>query len=260
MSKSDDTPVVLAISGNDPSGGAGIAADIETIAAHGCHCAPVITTLTVQDTRDARRVEPLDPALVVEQAEAVLADLEVKAIKLGLLGSVPVAQAVAALIARHAVIPVILDPVLVAGGGARLADRSITEVMLDELTPRATIVTPNSDEARELAPDAATLEDAARTLIGRGARFVLLKGAHEDGDPVVNTLFARDADPVRFEWPRLDGVYHGSGCTLASAIAAGIARGRGVADAAADAQRYVHRALTAALRIGHGQPIPRRFH
>ncbi len=252
--------MVLAISGNDPSGGAGIMADIEAIASMGCHCAPVITTLTVQDTRDAWRVEPLDPGLVIEQAEAVLADLDVAAIKLGLLGSVTIAQAVAELLARNPGIPVILDPVLVAGGGARLAEATITEVMLDALVPRALVVTPNSDEARALAPDAATLDAGAETLVAHGARFVLLKGAHEDTDPVVNKLFSKGVEVVRYEWPRLEGSFHGSGCTLASAIAGLVARGLGTADAIERAQRYVHDALADALHIGRGQPIPHRLH
>lgn len=261
MSSETLPPVVLAISGNDPSGGAGIQADIEAVASLGCHCAPVITTLTVQDTRNAWRVEPLPPGLVIEQAEAVLADLDVAAIKLGLLGDVDIARAVAALLARHPAVPVVLDPVLIAGGGARLAEQAITGVMVEELVPRALFVTPNSDEARALAPGADTLDGCAQALVARGARFVLLKGAHEETERVVNSLFSADGQTRRLEWPRLPGRFHGSGCTLASALAALVARGTEALDAAERAQRYVHDALENGYRIGRGQAVPdRMFH
>ena len=141
-------PVVMTIAGNDPSGGAGIAADIEAIAAMGCHAAPVITTLTVQDTRNATRVQAVDADLVAEQARAVLADLSVAVVKLGLLGNAAIAHAVADVLVDHPEIPVVLDPVLIAGGGAQLAEDPVKAVMLDRLVPRALIVTPNSDEAR----------------------------------------------------------------------------------------------------------------
>ncbi len=252
-------PTVLAISGNDPSGGAGILADIEAIISMGAHAAPVITTLTVQDTRNAWRVEPLDPDLVVEQAEAVLADLEVKSIKLGLLGSVDIAHAVAGLLARHPGIPVVLDPVLIAGGGAKLAETSITTVMLDELMPLATLVTPNSDEARALAPSATDLEGCARHMLDCGAGWVLLKGAHEQTATVVNRLYGSDGTVVSHEWERLPHDFHGSGCTLASALAGLLANGVAVTEANERAQRYVQSTLVHALHIGRGQPIPNRL-
>lgn len=260
MRNGNAPPVVLTIAGNDPSGGAGIQADIESIAAMGCHAAPVITTLTVQDTRNATRIEPVAPELVVAQAEAVLDDMPVAAIKLGLLGSVAVARAVSDLLARRARdIPVVLDPVLVAGGGARLAELAIVEVMRAALVPQALVVTPNSDEARALAPEAGALDDCARELVGRGARFVLLKGAHEDTPNVCNRLFDANGLVERFEWPRLSGSWHGSGCTLASALAGLLARGVEPASAAHQAQQFVQDALANGYRIGRGQPVPNRM-
>lgn len=252
-------PTVLAISGNDPSGGAGIAADIGAIISMGAHAAPVITTLTVQDTHNAWRVEPLDPDLVIEQAEAVLADLDVRAIKLGLLGSVAIAQAVAGLLAQYPDIPVVLDPVLIAGGGAQLAETDITTVMLDELIPLATVVTPNSDEARALAPTTKGLDGCARLMLERGAKWVLLKGAHEQTATVMNRLFGADGTVTRHEWERLPHDFHGSGCTLASALAGLLAHGIKVPDASERAQQYVQSTLTHALHIGRGQPIPNRL-
>ena len=250
--------VVMTIAGNDPSGGAGIQADIEAIGAMGCHPAPVITSLTVQDTRNATRIEPVAPELVLAQAEAVLADSDVKAIKLGLLATVDIALAVADLLARHAHIPVVLDPVLIAGGGARLAEAAITGAMRERLVPRALVVTPNTDEMRALVPDAPDLDEAARRLAALGTGFVLLKGAHEDTPTVVNRLVDAQGVVERWEWPREGGGFHGSGCTLASAVAAGIARGREPLDAAADAQAFVQDALAHALRTGRGQKIPNR--
>jgi len=252
-------PTVLAISGNDPSGGAGIAADIEAILSMGAHAAPVITTLTVQDTRNAWQVEPLDPGLVIDQAEAVLADLDVKAIKLGLLGSVGIARAVAGLLVRHPGIPVVLDPVLIAGGGAELAEASITTVMLDELMPLATLVTPNSDEAQRLVPAAPDLAGCAQAMLAHGARWVLLKGGHEQTTTVVNRLYGPDGDVAHHEWERLPYDFHGSGCTLASALAGLLAHGIAVPAANDRAQRYVQSTLTHALHIGRGQPIPNRL-
>lgn len=259
MTNDRPPPVVMTIAGNDPSGGAGIAADIEAIAAMGCHAAPVITTLTVQDTRNATRIVTVDADLVVEQAAAVLADLDVAVIKLGLLGDVAIARAVADLLDAHSAVPVVLDPVLVAGGGARLAEDTITAVMLERLVPRALIVTPNSDEARSLVPDADSLDDCAHALVALGARFVLLKGAHEDTPEVANRLFDASGLVERFEWPRLAGSYHGSGCTLASALAGLLARGVEPASAAHQAQQFVHDALVNGYRVGRGQPVPNRM-
>ena len=252
-------PVVMTIAGNDPSGGAGIAADIEAIAAMGCHAAPVITTLTVQDTRNATRVQAVDADLVAEQARAVLADLSVAVVKLGLLGNAAIAHAVAAVLVDHPEIPVVLDPVLIAGGGAQLAEDPVKAVMLDRLVPRALIVTPNSDEARALVPDAGVLDDCAHALVALGARFVLLKGAHEDTPNVANRLFDRSGLVERFEWPRLDGSYHGSGCTLASALAGLLARGVEPASAVHQAQQFVHDALVHGYRVGRGQRVPNRM-
>lgn len=259
MRNGSPPPVVLAISGNDPSGGAGIQADIEAIVSMGCHAAPVITALTVQDTRNATRVVPTDPALVVEQAEVVLADMQVAAIKLGLLPNAAVAGAVAELLSRHPGIPVVLDPVLIAGGGAQLAEDEVVQVMRTQLVPLALVVTPNSDEARSLAPDAGSLDECALALVALGARFVLLKGAHEDTPAVFNRLFDHNGLVERFEWARLPGSFHGSGCTLASALAGLIARGTEPGSATHQAQQFVHDALVHGYRVGRGQPVPNRM-
>jgi hydroxymethylpyrimidine/phosphomethylpyrimidine kinase len=250
-------PVVLCLSGHDPSGGAGVQADIEAIRAQGVHPATVITALTVQDSRNAYAVEATDPDAVIEQAELVLEDMPVAAIKLGLLGSADIVLALRALLARHADIPLVLDPVLKAGGGAALADQALVTALLD-LIPVATIITPNLAEARQLAHPAKMRRDCAEALLARGARQVLITGGDEpDADTVLNTLHGAQ-DLKTWHWPRLPHRYHGSGCTLAASLAARLALGEPLAQAAEIAQRYTWGTLQTAYCIGRGQHFPRR--
>ena len=251
----------MAISGHDPSGGAGIQADIEAIAGCGCHCASVITTITEQDTRNARAVHPLPAEQVIGQARAVLEDMPVEAVKLGLLGTREIAAAVAALLAEYDHLPVVLDPVLVAGGGARLAEDPMVPVLRDRLIPRATIMTPNSEEARELVgADADDLDRCGAALVALGCEYALITGGHEPGDDVRNRLYAEDGLLIAEGFPRLPGDFHGSGCTLASALAAQLAHGRRVSAAVKAAEQYTWAALKAGFRPGGGQWIPGRFH
>jgi hydroxymethylpyrimidine/phosphomethylpyrimidine kinase len=251
-------PVVLIIAGNDPTGGAGIAADIQAITALGAHPAPVVSALTVQDTVDAQAVQPVDPAFVVAQAEAVLADLPVAAVKLGLLGSAELGRAVADLLARHPGLPVVCDPVLHAAGGAALAEERLVDVYLERFVARATLLTPNALESRRLAPEAADPEARARALLARGARAVLIKGGDEPTATVINALHVAGGTVERWEWPRLPGGFHGSGCTLASAIAARLALGDALLPAVASAQRATQAWLEAGWALGRGQRIPAR--
>lgn len=251
-------PVVMTIAGCDPSGGAGVVADIQAISAHGCHPAAVITALTVQDTKNAYRVVATDADLVVEQADAVLADVAVHAIKIGLLPSESVVRAVASLLAQHGAVPVVLDPVLIASGGADLATDPVADAILDTLVPLATIVTPNAHEIRSMGGDAGDRRKRARRLLDRGCRYVLVKGADEATTAVENAMYGSDGFEEVYRWRRLPHPYHGSGCTLASAIAAGIARGRPIQVAVAEAQRYTWEALKTGFRPGNGQWVPRR--
>jgi hydroxymethylpyrimidine/phosphomethylpyrimidine kinase len=250
--------VVLIIAGNDPTGGAGIAADVQAATALGAHPAPVVTALTVQTTVDASRVDPVDPGLVVAQAEAVLADLPVAAIKLGLLASAAIGTAVADLLARHPVLPVVVDPVLVAAGGSALAEDALLQVYLERLAPRATVLTPNADELVRLVPAGADAQARATALLARGARFVLAKGGDAPTAEVEDLLLGADGSAVLRRTPRLPGTFHGSGCTLAAAIAARLAHGDPVPAAVDAAQRFTTAALAGALRLGRGQPIPAR--
>jgi len=245
----DCPPVVLVFAGNDPSGGAGLAADIQALTANGCYPAPVVTALTVQDTTGVARVEPVTPELVEQQARAVLNDLPVAAIKTGLLASTAIVFVVARL-AREFSLPVIVDPVLKSGGGEVMTDTNIIDAYLGHLLPLATLATPNTLEADAL--------DRER-IFASGCQWLLITGGHEDGETIKHQLINKDGQVKVFEQPRLPGEYHGSGCTLASACAAGIARGLPVDQAVAEALRYTQQTIETAFTLGKGQQLPNRL-
>ena len=252
-------PVVMAFSGNDPSGGAGIPADIESLSSHGCHAAPVITTLTIQDTQDVIGYSPLDGSMVAEQARAVLEDMPVSAFKLGLLPSADIVEAIHNVLNDYQDIPVILDPVLASGNGIVLTDDDVIDAMTELLFPQTTILTPNSQEARVLAPEADSLDACAMALLDRDVEFVLLTGTHENTPTVENNLYGNHRLLETFTWDRLPGSYHGSGCTLAASIAGLLAQGLEPFTAVHEAQEYTWHALREGYRIGMGQQIPNRM-
>jgi len=251
-------PVMLIVSGNDPSGGAGIVADVQTATALGVHPAPVVTAITVQDTRDAYAVRCIDAGLVGAQARAVLEDMPVRAIKLGLLGSAAIATALADLLEGHRDLPVVIDPVLAAAGGTVLTDDGLLDVYLARLLPLAALTTPNALEGRRLVPEAADSNGRADALFARGVRAVLFKGGDEATPDVCNELFVAGQETKRWRWPRLPGRFHGSGCTLASAITARLAHGDPLLEAVEAGQRFAQRALERSWRLGRGQRIPDR--
>jgi hydroxymethylpyrimidine/phosphomethylpyrimidine kinase len=254
-----DTPIILSISGHDPIGGAGIQADIEAIVANGGQAATVITCLTVQDTIDVWSLQPVEPELLEQQARAVLEDLPVAAIKIGLTGSEGIAATIADLLREFPRIPVILDPVLAAGGGMELAGRTLVDTICDQLLPRVTLITPNSHEARRLSGEE-ELELCGQRLLALGCENVLITGTHEKGAEVENRLYTMDGSIHNWSWPRLEDSYHGSGCTLASAFAALFARGVPLVEALEQAQAYTWKSLYHARRPGRGQALPDRLH
>lgn len=251
-------PTVLCFSGHDPSGGAGVQADIETLISHQCHAVSVITALTEQDTVNVRRLHPQAPEAVIQQAQTLLADVEVAAIKIGLIGDAGVAEAIATILQRHPDIPVVLDPVLAAGGGSELASQRLIETLVERLLPLTTLVTPNSVEARRLA-GSEDLQRCGRLLQAKGAQNVLITGTHEQSEHVHNRLFMPDGLEECFSWERLPHSYHGSGCTLASAIAALLARDLDVFSAVNEAQDYTWQTLASAYAAGKGQLNPDRL-
>jgi len=256
-------PIVLAFAASDPSGGAGIQADLMTLSSMGCHTLSVITALTVQDTLGVDSVMAIDSEWVEDQARALLEDMPVAAFKIGLLGSVENISVIAEILSDYPDIPVVLDPVLASGRGDELADEDMISALRELLLPQTTVLTPNSLEARRLADEDdeedPPLDECARRLIACGCEYVLVTGTHENSPQVVNSLYGEVGLLRSDAWERLPGSYHGSGCTLASAIAANLANGLSVADAVRDAQDYTWQALAAAFRPGMGQYIPDRF-
>ena len=243
-------PLALSFAAADPTGGAGLQADVLTLAALGCHPLSVLTAVSVQDTHGVHRMHMLDAQLVAEQAQRLLDELPVAAFKIGVLGSAAGAAAIAAILAAHPHVPVVLDPVLASGRGDPLADAAVLAALRQHLLPLTAVLTPNTLEARALG--------GVADCIARGCKYVLLTGTHADTPEVVNTLHAAAGAVREDRWPRLPGSYHGSGCTLASAIAARLAHGDAVPEAARAAQDFTWRALERGFRPGSGQHLPWR--
>ncbi|ACL73497.1 bifunctional hydroxymethylpyrimidine kinase/phosphomethylpyrimidine kinase [Thioalkalivibrio sulfidiphilus] len=259
MNEPKAVPVVMTFAGNDPTGGAGIQADIEAIISMGCHAAPVVTALTVQDTTSVQGFAPIDAELIIQQARAVLEDMPVAAAKIGMVGSIEAVQAIHTILMDYPDIPVVLDPVISAGGGGELANEEVVDGLRSLLLPLTTVLTPNSLEARRLAPESDNLDACAMALLDHGAEFVLITGSHENTPEVHNTLYGNRRKLETFTWPRLEGSYHGSGCTLASAIAGLLAQGTEPLSAAHEAQEFTWQALNHGYRIGMGQRLPNRL-
>lgn len=243
-------PCVLVFAGLDPSGGAGIAADIEAIAAQGAHALPVVTALTVQDNNRVHGVEPVDDVLLLRQAGLLAGSMAIKAVKIGIPGSLANAEAIADVLRhlreRDPDLPVVLDPVLASGHGDALA-RGDALATLAPLLDLATLLVPNLPEAAALGAQLAR------------CAHVLVTGGHGEGSEVVNRWMS--AEGVReWRWPRLPGEFHGSGCTLASSIAARLALGDPLARALETGQRYCNQSLADSYAIAPGQRIPRRSH
>ena len=254
-------PAVLVFAASDPVCGAGLQADCLTLAALGCHPLTVVTALTAQDTKGIEAVFPIPADFVRQQTRCLLADIPIAAIKVGLLGQADHASIVAETAARLKV-PLILDPILASGRGDRLADDSLRDALWNTILPAAELLTPNVPEAYALCPDmppATPLPQLAEAMLERGARHVLITGAHAATEPVINTLYGREGAIRADAWPRLPDTYHGSGCTLASAATAFLAHGYPMETAVYKAQLYVSNALRAAYHPGRGQAIPNRL-
>ena len=262
----DSPPIVMVFAATDPTGGAGLQADIMTLSSMGCHPVSVVTAITVQDTMGVDGVLPIDGEWVSDQARCILEDMPVAAFKIGVLGSLEAVAAVAEVVSDYPEIPLILDPVLASGRGDELATEDMLTAIRELLIPQTTIVTPNSLEARRLADDDAEdgdgnpdLAECARRILASGCEYVLITGTHENTGEVVNTLYNNEGVVRSDSWPRLAGSYHGSGCTLASALAATIANGVDMQEAVRDAQEYTWQSLKLAFRPGMGQHIPDRL-
>jgi hydroxymethylpyrimidine/phosphomethylpyrimidine kinase len=249
---------VLVVAGSDSGGGAGIQADIKTVTALGGYAATAITALTAQNTLGVEAILAMEPDFVERQMEVVLTDIGADAIKVGMLGSAAVVRAVARACERlAATTPIVVDPVMVAKGGQSLIDRDAREALRSILIPRAALVTPNVPEAESLSgahiESAADLGRVAEKLLLLGPSAVLVKGGHLSGDVVTDVLRTADGGEYRFESPRVDSrSTHGTGCTLSSAIALGIAEGLTLEGAVARARIYVLEAIRTAPNLGQG--------
>jgi len=257
----DFPPIVMTFAASDPTGGAGLQADILTFASMGCHPLSVATAITVQDTRGVEGIQALDAEWVADQARCLLEDIPVDAFKIGVLGSVETIAVIAEIVSDYPDVPLVLDPVLASGRGDELATEEMADALRELLLPLTTVLTPNSLEARRLADadDDDTIEACAERLLEMGVQFVLVTGTHENTPDVINTLYGKSGIVRADTWARLPGGYHGSGCTLASAIAAMLANGLDVPEAVREAQDYTWHALKKAYRPGMGQFLPDRL-
>jgi hydroxymethylpyrimidine/phosphomethylpyrimidine kinase len=247
---------VLIVAGSDSGGGAGIQADIRTVSALGGFAMTAITALTAQNTLGVFGVHPVPPEFVAQQMRVVLDDIGADAIKIGMLGSAGISEAVAEVLATVPDIPVILDPVMVSTSGSALLDMPGAVAMKERLIPGALLLTPNLREAEALTgltiDSLPAMERAADRLLSLGARNVLLKGGHLDGDALIDLLIG-EGGRSEFRHPRIDTRHtHGTGCTLASAVAAGVAQGLVLREAVGRAHDYVQRAIRRAPGFGQG--------
>jgi len=255
-------PAVLTFAASDPTSGAGLQADLLALASMGCYPLSVVTALTVQDTAGVESFLAIDPDWVADQARCILEDMPVAAFKMGMLGSTEIVTVVAEVVSDYPDVPLVLDPVLASGRGDEFAGEEMIAAIRELLVPQSTVVTPNIPELRRLAgedDDDATLADCAQILLDSGCEYVLVTGTHDATPEVVNTLYHRGGVLRSDTWQRLPGSYHGSGCTLASALAANLARGLEIGDAVYEAQDYTWQALSHALRPGMGQFLPDRL-
>jgi hydroxymethylpyrimidine/phosphomethylpyrimidine kinase len=263
------TPIAVTIAGSDSSGGAGIQADLKTFAALRVYGASVITALTAQNTMGVQGIHDVPPDFVLAQIESVFSDLSVRAVKIGMLSQVETIVAVAEGLKRHAgTIPIVLDPVMVATSGDRLITDAAVEALRQHLLPLAEIVTPNLPElgcliGEPTAPNENAAVAQGRRLLALGARAALIKGGHADGSESIDHLMGADGTMRRFAALRIDTRNsHGTGCTLSSAVAAGLARGLPLAEAVSQAKRYVTAAIAAAetVPVGRGHGPVHHFH
>jgi len=251
-------PVVLTIAGFDPSSGAGVTADIKTIAAHGCYGVACVSALTVQSTAGVRRVEPVGAELVTETLEELASDLELAAIHIGMLGSAKVVRAVVDFLAKRTPTNVVLDPILKSSSGAALLDASGTRLLTEKLIPLATVLTPNVDEASVLSGMPVTnpeqMKVAAAKLHELGASAVVITGGHLDkAIDLLSFTGARGVEQELFKSARLrSNSTHGTGCAFATSVACHLALGRGLPEAVLLAKAYVSAAISNAHPLGHG--------
>lgn len=256
----DSTPVIMSISGHDPSGSSGIQADIETCLSLGCHCTPIIACISARDTRELKEFVPVDAPLLIQQARALLEDMPIKAIKIGFLGSIENIEAVHSILSDYPDIPVVLDPVCNIGSDDLHYAETLQSALKTLLIPDATLVTPDLVEAYELAQQGDTLDACASEIIEGGCEQVLITGSKRGKDAIENSLYGKQGLIKRFSWPRLNVFSHGAGATLSAAIAAYLAHGLRLTEAIEQGQDFTFQALEHSCRLGMGTQTPNRLY
>ena len=255
--QSQKKPVVLVFAGHDPSGGAGIQADIETMAALGCIATSIITSLTTQNTQLFSNHLPQTKSDFVSQTKLVLDDINIDACKIGAIGSPELIQAIYEIIA-NLTFHLILDPIMHSTTGHEFANKDMSALLCELLLPLATVITPNLDEAMQLTGESRP-QAAAEKFLAMGCKNILITDAEESARQVINHLYQQDGQCQTFTWERLSGSFHGSGCTLASAIAANLAKNIELISAIEQAQNFTWNSLKHGLQLGKGQQHPNRF-
>ncbi len=260
-------PIALTIAGSDSSGGAGIQADLKTFAALGVYGASVVTAVTAQNTRGVTGIHIVPPSFITAQLDAVFGDLDIKAVKIGMVGELAAIEAIAAALGKWSVTHLVLDPVMVATSGDRLLSNDAVAGLRTRLIPRAELITPNLPEAAALldepmAADEGAIASQGKRLLAMGCKAVLIKGGHGQGAESVDYLFSASGT-IRLAAPRIaTRNTHGTGCSLSSAIAAGLAKGAGMETAVGNAKVFISAAIAAAdrLDVGHGHGPVHHFH
>ena len=251
-------PLVLILAGHDPSGGAGIQADIETVTSLGAAATSIITSVTTQNTQTFSKHLPQQQHDFIEQIQLIFDDMQINACKIGAIGHPSLASAIHEML-RSRNLPVVLDPVLQSTTGHDFADGDLRQLICSTLLPMTTLITPNRTEAMHLTGEHETAL-AAKKLLAQGCQYVLVTDAEETKSKIVNHLYAKDNTCQTFAWERLAGNYHGSGCTLSSAIAALLAQDIDILTAVEQAQHYTWNTLKHGIQLGKGQLHPDRFY
>ena len=252
-------PTVLCLSGLDPSGGAGLQADIETLGALHCYALPITTCLTVQNTQGVTQITPVKAALVAQQIQTLLSDICPNYIKVGLLGSTEIFEPLLALLEQQPALPLVVDPILKAGGNQQnLASEMIQQKLMLELLPRALLFLPNASEAQTLSGQQ-NIDACADVFAQAGSRYLLITDTQPLQDKIVHALFHQGTQIQQYEFERLPHQYHGSGCTLSSSACAFLCKGQNMETALANALHFTWQSLLHGHKIGAGQWLPNRF-
>ena len=253
-------PIVMSFSATDPCGGAGIQADIETLGTMGCHCVPVVTAITAQDTTAIYQFFPCPSRLVRDQARAILEDMPVAAFKVGMVGTIENVRAIHQILKDYPNIPVVWDPSLQMGLKGVPFDAALLEAFIALILPNVSICTPNIIQARLLAPGADTLDACAQEIMAHGADFVLITGNHLNANKITNTFYGNYRRLEIFHYERFENAYLGAGCTLSASITGLLAQGIQPAACISQAQDYTMECLKQGYRMGMGQHLPNRLY